>query len=135
MTSSHPPIDVSTVIGGTIGTRPWKDATRAIVKLINAIRMNYCSPLSLQIVFQIPGEVLRPDFSGIRTGPFSRREAVLVIQVAVPDDVNQDREEWLIARLRDAVAEAERFATMEALPDTGLSALRRLVDAVAGSAE
>ena len=132
---SHPPIGISTVVGGTIGTRPWRDATRDVIRRVNAIRMGYGSPLSLQVVFQIPGEVVRPDFSGVRTGLFSRREGRLVVQVAVPVEFEGDRPAWVIAQLRAAVAEAEKFAVMEALPDTDLSGLRRLIDAVADSAE
>jgi hypothetical protein len=63
----------------------------------NSIRAEYDSPLSLQIVFQIPGELIQPDFTGVRTGRFSRRERRLVIQVAVPDDFEGDRTAWLVA--------------------------------------
>jgi hypothetical protein len=133
LSAPNPPIGISSISGGTIGTRPWKMAIAAIIKQINAIREEYSSPLSLQIVFQIPGEVIRPDFTGVRTGLFSRRDGRLVVHVAVPDDVEGDRVAWVITRLREAVAEAEKFAIMEALPDTDFSGLGCLIDAVAGS--
>jgi hypothetical protein len=130
LTSPHPPLAISAVIGGTMGTRPWKAAVAAITRRVNTLCTKYRSPLAVHVVFQVPGEVLRPDFAGVRTGVFSRREMSLVVQVAVPDNVDQDREEWLIAMLRRAVGEAERFAVSEALPDTDLSSLRTLVDSL-----
>jgi hypothetical protein len=68
--SGQPPLDISIVAGGTIGTRDWQESIRAVVRRLVSIRSEYSTPLSLQVVFQIPGEVLRPDFSGVRTGVF-----------------------------------------------------------------
>jgi hypothetical protein len=128
--SAHPPLAISTVSGGTMGTRPWKEAIKAVASRVVAIRSDYPTPLALNVVFQIPGEVLRPDFTGVRTGNFSRRQERLVVQVAVPEVVDGDRQACVVAMLRDAIDEAERFAVMEALPDTDLSGLRQLVAAL-----
>jgi hypothetical protein len=129
----HPSLDISMLSGGTIGTRAWEEAITAVIRRLNPIRSGYATPLALKVVFRIPGEVLRPDFTGLRTGLFSRRKGRLVIQVAVPEVPDGDPQAWVIAMLGAAVAEAERFAAMEALPDKDLSGLKRLVDAVADS--
>jgi len=128
--SEQPPLDISVVAGGTIGTRAWMESIRAIVRRLVSIRSEYSTPLSLQVVFQIPGAVLRPDFSGVRTGTFSRRERRLVVQVAVPEQLQGDRQAWVIGMLKEAVSQAEEFAVMEALADTELSNLRKLIDAL-----
>src|SRR5215467_15402352 len=115
--SSRPPLAISVMAGGTVGTRPWKETIRTISRRVAAIGSEYHAPLALHVVFQIPGEVLRPDFTGVRTGAFSRRAMSLVLQAAVPDAGAQDREAWVLATLREAVDAAERFVVMEALPD------------------
>jgi hypothetical protein len=131
--SDHPALEIGMIIGGTVGTRAWKDAIRAVRRRVTVVRSDFSSPLSLQVVFQIPGEVVLPNFAGVRTGLFSRRLGRLVVQVAVPQEPDGDRQAWVIAKLREAIAKAERFAIMEALPDTDLSGLKRLVDAVVDS--
>jgi hypothetical protein len=131
--ADHPSLDISVITGGTRGTRAWQEAIRVVARRLIAIRAGYSTPLAVQVVFQIPGEVFRPEFVGVRTGLFSRREGRLVVQVAVAEEPDGDRQAWVIAMLREAVAEAERFAIMEALPDTDLSGLERLVDALSAA--
>ncbi len=38
----------------------------------------------LDLVFEYPGSIKRPEFAGIRTGRFSRKAKMLQIQIAVP---------------------------------------------------
>jgi hypothetical protein len=56
-------------------------------------------------IFIVPGSLLQPDFDGMKTGHFSRREKGLVIQVAVPNAVAEgaDVERFVVASLRDCV--------------------------------
>jgi hypothetical protein len=124
------PLTIGMVSGGTLGTRPWRDAVRAVARRLKDLPASFETPLAINVSFQIPGEVIKPDFTGIRTGTFSRRDALLMIQVALPDSIDEDRELYVVARLRDAIDVAERFAIMEALPDTDLTDLRQLVAAL-----
>ena len=39
----------------------------------------------LDLVFHVPGSILKPPFAGMRTGKFSRKERLLQIQIAVPE--------------------------------------------------
>jgi hypothetical protein len=48
----------------------------------------------------------------------------------VPEQPQGDRQAWVVAMLKEAVSQAEEFAVMEALPDTQLSNLRELIDAL-----
>ncbi len=40
----------------------------------------------VNIVYGLPGSVWKPDFIGVQTGKFSRREETLVVHVAVEDE-------------------------------------------------
>ncbi|MCC6740731.1 MAG: hypothetical protein IT452_16940 [Planctomycetia bacterium] len=41
---------------------------------------------SLDLVYHVPGSMLVPDFSGVRTGTLSRKKQYLQVQMAVPVD-------------------------------------------------
>ena len=60
---------------------------------------------SLDIVFHVAGSLLAPEFCGVRTGRFSRKERMLQIQVAVPKDVvaAEDPYPFLAAQVLEAV--------------------------------
>lgn len=40
----------------------------------------------INIVYHVPGTLLRPDYEGVRTGKFSKRERCLMVQVAVEEE-------------------------------------------------
>jgi len=46
---------------------------------------------SLDLVFHVPGPILRVDWTGVRTGTFFRRERMLQVQMAVPESVPQEQ--------------------------------------------
>ena len=56
-------------------------------------------------IFIVPGSLHVPDFEGLKTGHFSRREKGLVIQVAVPKAVAEGVgvEQFVVRSLRDCV--------------------------------
>jgi hypothetical protein len=60
---------------------------------------------SLDVVFHVAGSLLQPEFSGVRTGRFSRKERMLQVQIAVPPEVvvSEDPYPFLAARVLDAV--------------------------------
>jgi hypothetical protein len=62
---------------------------------------------SLDIVFHVPGSVFTPDFTGIRTGRLSKKERMLAIQIAVPQEIvnadDADMERFLMQAVRDAI--------------------------------
>lgn len=62
---------------------------------------------SLDVVFHVPGSLLKPDFEGARTGRFSKKERMLMIQVAVPPGIASgeplDVQRFLLRGLRDAI--------------------------------
>ena len=60
---------------------------------------------SLNIVYGIPGFKWKPDFTGSRTGKFSRKLRKLMVQIAVPKkEVHSDHpERFIFDSLREAV--------------------------------
>jgi hypothetical protein len=60
---------------------------------------------SLDVVFHVAGSLLEPEFSGVRTGRFSRKRRMLQVQIAVPKEVvaSEDPYPILAARLLEAV--------------------------------
>jgi len=58
---------------------------------------------SLNIVFHVPGSILQPEFEVLRTGRFSRKEKMLMIQIAVPAEQRSSPD---LVFLLDAIREA-----------------------------
>ena len=50
----------------------------------------------VNIVFHLPGSLTRPDYIGLRTARFSKKERVLMIQVAVEDEFIVARDNALV---------------------------------------
>ena len=59
----------------------------------------------LNIVFLVPGSLYKPDFEGVRTGRFSRKEMMLLAEAAVPSEFGclEDLESFVFASIRDSV--------------------------------
>jgi hypothetical protein len=65
--------------------------------------------LRVDLTFEIPGPYYGPDYPGLRTGSFFRKDRVLVIQIAVPRDV-ADISRYLVDILHQASEIARGFA-------------------------
>ena len=65
---------------------------------------------SLDIVFQIPGSVFSPEFEGVRTGRFSRKEQILQIQIAVPKEMVYENEDDALSFCFEALRTASGLA-------------------------
>jgi hypothetical protein len=100
----------------------------ALSRRVQALRAGVPSPLAVNVVFQIPGKFLTPDFQGVRSGRFSRKERALLVQVALPTEPSSTPDVDLTDYLRTAVAVAEDFAQQEALIDGPLNELRELIE-------
>ena len=60
---------------------------------------------SLNVVFHVPGSLIKPDYMGVRTAKFSRKNKMLMVQVAIPDELlrSPNLEGFLVASIREAV--------------------------------
>lgn len=66
---------------------------------------------SLDIVFHVPGSIVKPDYRGVRTGSLSKKERLLQVQIGVPPEmVSQDQgavATFVLDSLREAIRIAE----------------------------
>lgn len=60
---------------------------------------------SLDVVFHIPGSIVKPEYHGLRTAKFSSKEKMLMVQVSVPPDVvmSDEAEAFVIQSLKEAI--------------------------------
>lgn len=119
----------SVVGGSTPANRAWQDAIREISKSVVTARADVEWPLNVNVVFHVPGNILKPDFSGVRTGSFSKQDALLMVQVALPEDAPADPVAYLKNAARAALDEAERWAQSRRIA-SDLSELRAILDRV-----
>jgi hypothetical protein len=69
-------------------------------------------PFSLNIVFHVPGSIVGcPDYVGVRTAKFSKKQKMLMIQVAVPKEMIHSPKvrAFLFSSVREAVTTAAPF--------------------------
>jgi hypothetical protein len=120
-------LSIGAVIGGTLPTpRAWKRASNALSDRVQALRVGVESPLNVNVVFQIPGEVLGVDFVGVRTGRYTSATRHLLVQAAVPRELPEDPVAVLRQLMTDAIDEAARYARRKNIADD-LPELRAIV--------
>ena len=76
---------------------------------------------SLDVVFHVPGSITRPDYSGARTGRLWRKRRKLQVQISVPVELmnskdDTDAERFVINALREAVRIAEPVFAAASIP-------------------
>jgi hypothetical protein len=126
--STHAALAVGAVEGGPGSSVEWNEAVKRLGRRVTELRDSVESPLSVNIVYQIPGQFLQPDFDGARSGRFSRKESSLLVQVALPATPVGDAYEEVRSLLTEAISLAEQFAYQEGLtPAAELLPLRQLV--------
>jgi hypothetical protein len=121
-------LSIGSVVGGaTPRNAPWRDAIRNLAVGVKEARSGVQAPLCLNIVFHVPGNILKPEFSGTRTGTFSRRRALLMVQVALPDEPPPDADRYVISAAHAAISTAGGWAEQRGV-DVDVSALHAILD-------
>ncbi len=104
-------ISLGSIVGGaTAANRLWRDAIKDLGQGIRNARIDVEVPLSLNVVFHVPGNMLKPEFVGVRTGIFSKSKSLLMVQVAIPESAPSDPMAYLKDSVRAAIDEAVRWA-------------------------
>jgi hypothetical protein len=120
-------LSIGSVVGGsTSGNRPWRDEIRDLTHRVSTERSGIESPLNVNVVFHVPGNLLAPDYAGVRTGSFSRARRLLMVQVALPVETPEDAFDYLCDATATAIDEAEKWAQRRKFA-SDLSPLRRIV--------
>ena len=96
------PLSLGAIVEPSPDYQRWREAIRMLTLGIADARSGHRVPLSLNVVFHVPGRLFKPEFSGVRTGRYSNKLGLLMVQVAVPEVAPEDRD----ALVRDAVARA-----------------------------
>jgi hypothetical protein len=120
-------LSIGSVEGGSSPSMPrWRDAITRLTIDVATAAQSVESPLNVNVLYQVPGNILRPDFEGVQTGHYSKKESSLIVQAALPGDAPDDIDGQLRRLLVAAVNEAEEWARRRNIaPD--LKALRELV--------
>ena len=130
MSKSIPILSIGAVAGGASASRAWETAIKRAAQRVVQLREGWSSPLAVNVVYQIPGEVMTPDFEGVRSGQFSRKDRRLLVQIALPPEPVHDADHEVLERLSEAIDLAEDFARMEAMIEGNLNELRAIVSAI-----
>ena len=132
MTRDWESLAIGAVYGG-VGGRPtaWQEEISAVGLAVMSVRGSSVSPLALNVVFHVPGEVISPDYTEMRTGKLSRIDRTLMVQVPVPDiDVPKNAVGVILTWCREAIDLAEAFALRRKVIAEPLDVLRGIVDDV-----
>lgn len=108
---------IGTVVGGQ-GSPRTIEAIRALQRRVRAVNPRDGSGPSLDVVHHVPGLVVQPRWSGVRTGRLSRDRDMLQVQIAVPGELDglpeQRISEFLCRSLASAIDKAaELVATRQ----------------------
>jgi hypothetical protein len=123
-------LSVGSVVGGSTPlNRPWRDAIRKLAQRVIEARADVESPLNVNVVFDVPGNVVTPDYTGARTGRFSKADALLMVQVALPAEAPEDPWAYLVDEMRNALDEAESWAARRGIA-ANLEELKAVVDRI-----
>ena len=95
--------------GQTPKNRGWDLRTQKIMNQVATAREGIASDLNVNVVFVVPGWAVRIDFEGVRTGSFRKRDSLLMVQVALPEEPPPD-DHYLVDQTYEAIDAAEAWA-------------------------
>ena len=81
---------LSDILGGPDQiNKPFAIMTSALCRIKEGYMNEMLEPDDgiLNVVFQYHGTLLKPEFTGIRTGSFSKAKQILIVQVSVPEEL------------------------------------------------
>jgi hypothetical protein len=121
------PISIGVIEGGWTPSMPaWRAALKELTEDLAQRRLGITTPLRVNVIYQVRGNLVQPDFEGVRTGYYGKRQNCLIVQAAVPEDAPEDPYALLWKLLIQAVHAAEEWAKRRKLASS-LSDLDELV--------
>ena len=101
------------LFGPELDKTPIDLALRVGMKIAAELRGNFefGSRPAVNVVFYVPGSLGSPDWDGLRDAKFSRQQQLLMVQVAVPENIveSANPEDFVIESLYGANAVAFEF--------------------------
>jgi hypothetical protein len=122
------PLSLGSVVEPSMDNKPWREAIRALSVGVADARQAKQVPLNLNVVFHVPGRQFKPEFSGVRTGRYSAKDRLLMVQVAVPETVPEDPNVYVRDAVDLAIDEATRWAARKKI-EIDSDTLRMILDA------
>lgn len=127
MDEAIPALSIGSIEGGSSPNMSrWRDAITRLTIDVATAGQDLESPLNVNVIYQVPGNILQPDFEGVRTGHYSKKDSSLIVQAALPHDAPDDVEAHLKRLLVAAIDEAEQWAKRRRVAPN-LQALREVV--------
>ena len=104
--------------GGGVFEKPEVEAAvRELSRATRELPVPSDDDLSINLVFDIPGSIWKPSYEGVRTGRFSSVEKMLLVEIAVPDELKpQDVPATLPVLLRESMELANSYVKRRRLP-------------------
>lgn len=104
-------LSLGSVIGGrTLANRGWSEAIRGLTREIAAHREGVSSDINVNVEFHVPGNLLKPEFEGVRTGTFRKGDALIKVQVALTEQPPTDPRTYLVNSVREALDAVDLWA-------------------------
>lgn len=121
-------LSIGSVVGG-VGprARAWNEPISELTRRVANARSGVESPLNLNVVFHVPGEVLPINDEYVRAGRYDSQTRHLMVQATVPESLPKQPDRFLISRLSEAVDAAEEWARRRGVAYS-LPALRTVLD-------
>lgn len=106
-----PALAIGAILGDSdTESMSWSRAIGSLSRQVETLSRGLTSPVRVNVVFHVDGRITPNEFAGVRTGRFTKKQSLLVVQAAVPPGPADDRHGILIRLLSDAIDEAETFA-------------------------
>ncbi|MFI6793469.1 hypothetical protein ACIBG4_39690 [Nonomuraea sp. NPDC050383] len=116
------------VVGGPDIDTDVEAAIRDITLRLQELQGQVRALFLVNVIYQVGGEFLAPEFAGVRTGRFSN--GVLIVQAAVPEGSYDDAFGFLGLLLVDAVDAVVVWAARRKDVQVSISDLRSVAQAV-----
>lgn len=103
-------ISIGSIFGG--GELAGGKTDRLIRRFCSALpRVQNPDAADINIIFHVPGSIVKPDYQGVRTGRYSAKMRTLMVQVSIPESLMEspELEPFLDKSILEAVAAAKDF--------------------------